>query len=73
MHQIERFELLAAVEKVPAFCNTIKHNVVAAYVGGGLLILKVGEIYLELCEQFTRSAKPFEHRLQNISAVLHDE
>ncbi|MFB0824487.1 DNA cytosine methyltransferase [Chromobacterium violaceum] len=27
MHMTDRFELLAAVEKIPAFCETIRHNV----------------------------------------------
>ena len=34
MHQTERFELLAAVEKVPAFCETIRLNVRKRRMGG---------------------------------------
>jgi DNA (cytosine-5)-methyltransferase 1 len=33
MHQTGRFELLAAVEKVPAFCETIRNNVAAGRLG----------------------------------------
>jgi DNA (cytosine-5)-methyltransferase 1 len=29
MHMTGRFELLAAVEKVPAFCDTMRHNIQA--------------------------------------------
>jgi DNA (cytosine-5)-methyltransferase 1 len=34
MHETGRFELLAAVEKVPAFCETIRQNVAAGRFGG---------------------------------------
>jgi DNA (cytosine-5)-methyltransferase 1 len=34
MHQTGRFELLAAVEKVPAFCQTIRHNIAAGRIPG---------------------------------------
>lgn len=40
MHQTERFELLAAVEKVPAFCETIRHNVTAGRMGGNPLVFE---------------------------------
>lgn len=34
MHMTGRFELLAAVEKVPAFCDTMRHNIQAGRLGG---------------------------------------
>ena len=40
MHQICRFELLAAVEKVPAFCETIRLNVLKQRVGGRPLVFE---------------------------------
>lgn len=38
MHQTDRFELLAAVEKVPAFCETIRHNVARGRLDGKPLV-----------------------------------
>lgn len=40
MHQTGRFELLAAVEKVPAFCETIRHNVAAGRLGGKPIVFE---------------------------------
>jgi len=40
MHQTDRFELLAAVEKVPAFCETIRHNIAAGRLGGKPLVFE---------------------------------
>lgn len=40
MHNTGRFELLAAVEKVPSFCQTIRHNVAAGRVGGKPLVFE---------------------------------
>ena len=40
MHQTGRFELLAAIEKVPAFCETIRHNIAAGRLGGQPLVIE---------------------------------
>lgn len=40
MHQTGRFDLLAAVEKVPAFCATIRHNVDKRRLGGRPLVFE---------------------------------
>lgn len=40
MHQTGRFELLACVEKVPAFCSTIRKNVAEGRLGGAPLVFE---------------------------------
>ena len=40
MHKTGRFELLAAVEKVPSFCQTIRHNVARGRLGGNPLVFE---------------------------------
>lgn len=40
MHQTGRFELLAAVEKVPAFCATIRHNVSKGRLDGRPIVFE---------------------------------
>lgn len=40
MHKTGRFELLAAVEKVPAFCETIRNNVQKGRLGGSPLVFE---------------------------------
>lgn len=40
MHQTGRFELLAAVEKVPAFCETIRRNAADKRLGGSPLVFE---------------------------------
>lgn len=40
MHQTGRFDLLAALEKVPAFCATIRHNVDKERLGGRPLVFE---------------------------------
>ena len=40
MHQTGRFELLACIEKVPAFCETIRHNVSKGRVHGRPLVFE---------------------------------
>lgn len=40
MHKTGRFELLAAVEKVPAFCSTIRHNIEKKRLGGTPLVFE---------------------------------
>jgi len=40
LHQTGRFELLACVEKVPAFCQTIRHNVAFGRMSGKPLVFE---------------------------------
>lgn len=40
MHMTDRFELLAAVEKIPAFCATIRANTEAGKLGGRPLVFE---------------------------------
>lgn len=40
MHKTGRFELLAAVEKVPAFCQTIRQNVSRGRLGGKPIVFE---------------------------------
>lgn len=40
MHQTDRFELLAVVEKVPSFCETIRHNIAKNSLGSSPLVFE---------------------------------
>jgi len=40
MHQTGRFELLAVIEKIPAFCETIKCNIAAGRLEGQPLVIE---------------------------------
>lgn len=40
MHQTDRFELLAAIEKVPSFCETMRHNIAEGRLGGKPLVFE---------------------------------
>jgi DNA (cytosine-5)-methyltransferase 1 len=40
MHQTRRFELLAAVEKIPAFCDTIRRNSTSGRLGSAPLVFE---------------------------------